>query len=282
MNTVKINNITQITLEDGSRNYICTENKEYISVTTLLSKYENRANLNAWMSRVGEEEATRIRDTTAARGTEAHLHIENFYGFDTSIIEEYNSHAKTAIEGFYSKVKPVSLEEVVFYEHSSGAKIAGRYDQLVTLPSNTFRYKDSEDYVRAGNIIVDLKTKDKQPRLDRVDYIFRNLLQIATYAYILNLSGEQEVTGACICYAVVLKTKSLCRLIYLNKDDVLFYWDCVKKLLLDYFKVKSSGLSWVDMITLASYDYDSDQDIFLDHLPREIVYVPDTRLPTET
>ena len=63
---------------DGKRHYLVGEEK-LPSVTSILSacqSEEKRASLEAWKARVGEEEATRIKDNAAARGTLMHTVLE--------------------------------------------------------------------------------------------------------------------------------------------------------------------------------------------------------------
>jgi hypothetical protein len=63
---------------DRGRLYIDSEDKLYISTTSLLSIYEDKTGLNAWIAKLGEEEAIKQRDEAANRGTLAHLDIEDF------------------------------------------------------------------------------------------------------------------------------------------------------------------------------------------------------------
>lgn len=258
------------TREDGTRIYV-KDKKNYVSITTLLSRYEDKTTLNSWKQRIGLEEANRISSEAASRGTITHGQIENFYGFNPENIAPYNPYANIAIEKFYSKVTAIDLESVVFYEHESGARVAGRYDQLLEIQENTFQYKESDTFVPGGLVIADLKTKDKQPRLDKIDYIFKHLLQISAYAKILEQTEGKAITGACIIYAIKLKTKECCRVFYLNKEKIDFYWLCVQNILLDFFKKQSLTHTWKEMIALANCTFDLKTDMFIDYLPREIV-----------
>ena len=63
---------------DGKRHYLVGEEK-LPSVTSILSacqSEEKRASLEAWKNRVGEAEATRIKDNAASRGTLMHSILE--------------------------------------------------------------------------------------------------------------------------------------------------------------------------------------------------------------
>ena len=65
---------------DGKRHYLVGEEK-LPSVTSILSacqSEEKRASLEAWKNRIGEEEATRIKDNAASRGTLMHSVLEGY------------------------------------------------------------------------------------------------------------------------------------------------------------------------------------------------------------
>jgi len=66
---------------DGRRHYEIDGKEKLPSVTTILSATqpaEKRESLAAWRDRVGEDEATRIVDRSAARGTAMHLILEKY------------------------------------------------------------------------------------------------------------------------------------------------------------------------------------------------------------
>ena len=66
---------------DGRRHYEIDGKEKLPSVTTILSatqSAEKRESLAPWRGRVGEDEATRIVDRSAARGTAMHLILEKY------------------------------------------------------------------------------------------------------------------------------------------------------------------------------------------------------------
>lgn len=68
-------------LIQGSRHYDVGTNEKLPSVTTILSatqSEEKKASLKAWQERVGKDEATRIKDQSAARGTTMHAILEDY------------------------------------------------------------------------------------------------------------------------------------------------------------------------------------------------------------
>ena len=63
---------------DGKRHYLVGDEK-LPSVTSILNACESeekKASLDAWRQRVGEDEATRITDNAASRGTLMHTILE--------------------------------------------------------------------------------------------------------------------------------------------------------------------------------------------------------------
>ncbi len=71
----KYSELSRETAEKG-RVYV-TEKEKLYSVTTILSKTKpENDSLQKWIERVGQEEAERIRDEAAARGTEMHEILE--------------------------------------------------------------------------------------------------------------------------------------------------------------------------------------------------------------
>ena len=68
-------------LVDGKRHYDVGTDEKLPSVTTILSATqpeEKKASLAAWAARVGEAQATRIKDQAAARGTVMHHILEGW------------------------------------------------------------------------------------------------------------------------------------------------------------------------------------------------------------
>ena len=67
---------------DGKRHYEINGIEKLPSVTTILKATEpdeKRESLQAWRDRVGDENATRIVDESAARGTAMHKILEKIY-----------------------------------------------------------------------------------------------------------------------------------------------------------------------------------------------------------
>ena len=65
---------------EGKRHYEITGEK-LPSVTTILGATqsdEKKESIAKWTARVGEDEAIRVRDQAASRGTNMHLHLERY------------------------------------------------------------------------------------------------------------------------------------------------------------------------------------------------------------
>ena len=75
----------------GGRKYAWGD-KKYSSVTTILSKFEDKTFLAGWQKRVGKEESERIRDTAATHGTRTHNALENHFKcyHDHLLIQEHS------------------------------------------------------------------------------------------------------------------------------------------------------------------------------------------------
>ena len=68
---------------DGLRTYD-VGNEKLPSVTTILGATKSqdaKDSISNWQAKVGMDEAIRIRDTAASRGTNMHKHLEHFFAF---------------------------------------------------------------------------------------------------------------------------------------------------------------------------------------------------------
>lgn len=257
--------------EQGKRFYVDENETKYVSVTTLLSHYEDKTTLEQWKERIGEEEAEKIKNEAADRGKEAHSEIEHYleHGVLSSEIETPSPYAVVSIDNFYKHITAYKQEEVVFLKKHP-VYVAGRYDQLVNLPNDKFIYKDTGDPVKGGLILADLKTKVKSPRFDKLDYVLKYLLQLGMYARMIERTSGERVEGACLVFAVHLKTKDKCQMLYVNRELLDFYWYKASALILDYFNISKYNGSWKSILQEAHCTYDFDTGQFLNYLPKEI------------
>ena len=158
------------------------------SVTSILKATqsdEKRASLARWQARVGVDEATRIRDQAASRGTNMHLHLEKFIlgQGHLDLTEEgktAKSMADTVIEKGLCDLQEIWGSEVTLW-------YPGLYAGATDLVG-TFDYEDS---------IIDFKQSTKPKRREWIeDY----MMQLAAYAM-----AHNQVYGTEITQGVILK-----------------------------------------------------------------------------
>ena len=150
----------------GSRQYDFGDGK-LPSVTTILGKTKDQEYLNKWRAKIGHEEADKIFNHSAKRGTSMHKFIENHItgiGYDdlSSIGHEARPMAHKIIE---MGLAPVSE----YY----GSEVAVHYPDL---------YAGSMDLVCLHNgieTIVDFKQANKPKRKEWIEDYY---MQIAAYA----------------------------------------------------------------------------------------------------
>lgn len=270
----KVSYQSENTTEKG-RVYKGTDNLAYPSVTTILKHYENSKELIAWKERLGKEESTRISQEAAARGTLTHSHIDNYlhnranFSNDNDLINYLTSidniFASNAINYFYKRVDNINSEQAVFYKDSV-IRYAGRYDSLENIRANTFFYRDTQENVLPGIALVDLKTKDKLPRIDKVDFLVKYALQGAAYTNAIENSSDIKIKYFIIVFAS--PKKSICLLF--NRDDLDFYYEKFYSFATNYFDASKFVISWTKLISEATSRYKWQDMSYVDSIPREI------------
>tara|TARA_E500000331_G_scaffold16164_1_gene14254 strand:- start:113 stop:799 length:687 start_codon:yes stop_codon:yes gene_type:complete len=170
---------------DGIRTYAVGKEK-LPSVTSILKATqsdEKRQKLAQWQARVGVDEATRIRDQAASRGTNMHLHLEKFIlgQGHLDLTEEgktAKSMAQTVIDKGLCDLQEIWGSEVTLW-------YPGLYAGATDLVG-TFDYEDS---------IIDFKQSTKPKRREWIeDYI----MQLAAYAMAHNQVYGTEITQGVI------------------------------------------------------------------------------------
>ena len=154
---------------EGKRHYEITGQK-LPSVTTILSatqSAEKKAKLAEWKQRVGTQQADRIRDVSAMRGTAMHTYLEGYIlgknHLDlTSIGREAERMAKVVIESGLGDLEEVWGSEVTLYYpglYAGATDVVGMY---------------------AGKpAIIDFKQTNKPKQREWIDDYF---VQLAAYA----------------------------------------------------------------------------------------------------
>ena len=170
---------------DGLRTYDVGKEK-LPSVTTILSatqSTEKQESLARWKASVGEEQATRIKEQAAARGTDMHTHLAHHIlgqGYldlrpEGRIAKDMSS---TIIAKGFNDLQEIWGSEVVVYYpglYAGATDLVGIYD-----------YEDS---------IIDFKQSNKPKRREWIDDYF---LQLGAYAMAHNYVHRTEITQGVI------------------------------------------------------------------------------------
>ena len=170
---------------DGVRKYEVAQEK-LPSVTTIISSTQDASkteSLARWKAKVGEIEAERIRDSSAARGTNMHLHLEKHILGDghldlTPEGEIAKAMADTIIEKGLKDIGEVWGSEVTL--HYPG-KYAGQTDLV-----GVYDFEDS---------IIDFKQSNKPKQRQWIDDYF---MQLGAYALAHNQVYNTEITQGVI------------------------------------------------------------------------------------
>ena len=170
---------------DGLRTYDVGKEK-LPSVTTILSatqSTEKKESIARWQAKVGMEQATRIKEQAAARGTDMHTYLEKHIlgeGYldlrpEGRVAKEM---ADTIIDKGFNDLQEIWGSEVVVYYpglYAGATDLAGIYD-----------YEDS---------IIDFKQSNKPKRKEWIDDYF---LQLGAYAMAHNHVHRSEITQGVI------------------------------------------------------------------------------------
>ena len=176
---------SQRELIKGQRHYALNEEK-LPSVTTILSETqsdEKKESLARWKARVGETEAERIKDSSASRGTNMHLHLERHIlgAGHMDLTDEgqvAGDMAQVIIDkGLCDMGEIWGSEVTLFYPNL----YAGATDLV-----GVFDYEDS---------IVDFKQSNKPKRKEWIDDYF---MQLGAYAMAHNCVYDTEITQGVI------------------------------------------------------------------------------------
>ena len=170
---------------DGLRTYDVGEQK-LPSVTTILGATKSQDaqdSIARWQARVGQEEATRIKEQAAARGTDMHTHLEqHLLGQGYLDLTPEGRVAKvmadTIVDKGFKDLQEVWGSEVVVYYpglYAGATDVVGVYD-----------YEDS---------IIDFKQSNKPKRKEWIDDYF---MQLGAYAMAHNYVHRSEITQGVI------------------------------------------------------------------------------------
>lgn len=174
---IKLPELQKVTLETGTRYYVTPEGQKYPSVTTVLSEEKKKA-LKRWRERVGEEEADRIKNFAAKRGTTFHTLCEEF--LDNKVPLDTIGGMFDQFKYLLTRISDIRCMEQHLY--SDKLRVAGQVDCIG----------------KFDNIlsIIDFKTSSK---LKKREYIWDYFMQASAYSYMF-----EERTGIAISDITVL------------------------------------------------------------------------------
>ncbi len=170
---------------EGKRHYEIT-GKKLPSVTTILSATKSQEaidSINRWKARVGEDQATRVKDQAAARGTNMHYHLEKYVLGEghkdlTDEGQVAGDMAQVIIDKGLCDLSEIWGSEVTLYYpglYAGATDLVGVYD-----------YEDS---------IIDFKQSNKPKRKEWIEDYF---IQLAAYAMAHNQVYNTEITQGVI------------------------------------------------------------------------------------
>ena len=156
------------------------------SVTTILSATksdEAKESIARWKAKVGEDEATRVKDTAASRGSNMHLHLEKYilgtgHKDLTDEGQVAGDMAQVIIDKGLCDVSEIWGSEVTLYYpglYAGATDLVGIYD-----------YEDS---------IIDFKQSNRPKRREWIDDYF---MQLGAYAMAHNYVYGSEITQGVI------------------------------------------------------------------------------------
>ena len=187
--------LLKVTKDNGERYYVTPAGEKYPSVTTVLSE-EKKKELKKWREWVGEEEANRVKQSAAIRGSKFHTYCENYLT---------NKPVNNDIGIMFDQFKPFlnRIGKIICLEqhlYSDKLKVAGQVDcigEFDRFPS-----------------IIDFKTSSKEKLRSHIwDYF----MQASAYSYML-----LERTGIDIQMITILisceKPEGSCQ-IFIDKRD---------------------------------------------------------------
>ena len=170
---------------DGLRTYD-VGNEKLPSVTTILGKTkspEAQESIARWQAKVGKEQATRIKEQAAARGTNVHMHLEKH------ILGE--GHLDLTPEGKIAKAMADTIIAKGFNDLQEiwGSEVVIHYPGLYAGATDLVGVYDYEDS------IIDFKQSNKPKRKEWIDDYF---MQLGAYAMAHNYVYQTQITQGVI------------------------------------------------------------------------------------
>ena len=170
---------------EGKRHYEIT-GKKLPSVTTILGATqsdEKKESIAKWTARVGEVEATRVKDQAASRGTNMHLHLERYI--------EGKGHLDLTDEGQVAGDMAQVIIDKGLCDLSEiwGSEVTLYYPGLYAGATDLVGVFDYEDS------IIDFKQSNKPKRKEWIEDYF---MQLGAYAMAHNCVYDTGITQGVI------------------------------------------------------------------------------------
>ena len=178
--------ISTKSLIEGNRHYDVS-NEILPSVTTILQatqSEEKKASLAKWRQKVGENEAERVRNEAASRGTAMHKFLE-YYLREEKLLD-------LSDEGQAAR----SMGQAIIDQGLSGMEEIWGSEVTLFYPGLYAGQTDLCGIYSGRESIVDFKQTNKPKRVEWVEDYF---LQLAAYAM-----AHDQIYGTCIAQGVIL------------------------------------------------------------------------------
>jgi len=140
------------------------------SITTVLGATSNKLWLAKWIASVGEEEANRIKEEAAARGTLLHNYLETFYS-------EYSTPTKEQAKAYIASLTPNKEFVRGMVSNILGYQLANNFESLAqefVVWDNSLKVAGRCDGVGFWNgefVVIDYKSSRKLKTVSQVkDY----------------------------------------------------------------------------------------------------------------
>lgn len=259
--------INQINL-NGERFYTYL-NYKILSVTTLLSKFEDKTGLNKWKQKLGESELTveeknhlfclseyeqneyikqrgefkanKIRDEAAEFGTVKHGLIELFFIQRQNKSEEVWKTLLPKYYSFISEIQPIYLEKkIVYVKNNKG--YGGTLDCFAKIHHEFFLDQDENIInLKDKNLIIDWKNTNKTKYLIGKAYgsfyypIIKYAFQLAAYRQgLLFLQPNLQIDGGLI-YLVPKDKVNKVYLYYFDLEHLDWYFQGFEEIIDCYY-----------------------------------------------
>jgi genome maintenance exonuclease 1 len=172
--------------ENGKRFYVTETGEKYPSVTTVLSSL-SKAGIQQWEDRVGKDEAQKIRQQAATRGTKMHSICESYVRNEDGFLLE---HMPTNID-LFKQIQPYLDEHV---DNIYGIELFLYSDKLKTAGATDLFCR-----MHGTNTIADFKSASKPKSEQWIEGYF---LQSTAYAMMIEERYNITVPEICILIAV--------------------------------------------------------------------------------